>query len=149
MLETHGLPAEKLTLEVTETAALGDDARVHAVLADLRAMGISISIDDYGTGLSTLHYLRNLPANEIKIDKSFVQAVEHSVSDRLMVNSTIELAHSLGHRVVAEGVETEGALLALTAMGCDIAQGYFIGRPMRFIALSRILLRSRLTQRAA
>ena len=116
---------------------------------ELRAMGIKISIDDYGTGMSTLEYLRKIPADEIKIDKSFVQAVERSVSDRLMVNSTIELAHSLGHRVVAEGIETEGSLNALAAMGCDVAQGYFIGLPMRFVALSRLLLSQQSQRRAA
>ena len=149
VLSRHKLAAKKLTLEVTETASLGDDARAHAVLDQLRAMGISISIDDYGTGMSTLEYLRKLPADEIKIDKSFVQAVERNASDRLLVNSTIELAHSLGHSVVAEGIETEKTLDALDAMGCDVGQGYFIGRPMRFVALSRFLLRARLTERAA
>lgn len=149
VLSRHRLQPSRLTLEITETAALDDEARAHAVLNELRAMGIKISIDDYGTGMSTLEYLRKIPADEIKIDKSFVQAVERSVSDRLMVNSTIELAHSLGHRVVAEGIETEGSLNALAAMGCDVAQGYLIGRPMRFVALSRLLLSQQSMRRAA
>ncbi|MBV9840133.1 MAG: EAL domain-containing protein [Sphingomonadaceae bacterium] len=140
VLAAHRLSPHHLTLEVTETAALGDDANVLGVLGGLRDLGVNVSIDDYGTGLSTLEYLRKIPANEIKVDKSFVQAMDRSAGDRMMVASTIELAHSLGKRVVAEGIETDSALDALAGMGCDIGQGYFIGRPMRFLALSRLLL---------
>ena len=93
-------------------------------------LGIRISIDDYGTGLSTLEYLKKIPANEIKIDQSFVKAMVDNRSDRLMVQSTIGLAHSLGRQVVAEGVEQREILDVLVEMGCDIAQGYAIGRPM-------------------
>jgi diguanylate cyclase len=89
--------------------------------------------------LSTLEYLKRIPANEIKIDKSFVQAMVKNHSDMLMVNSTIQLAHSLGQRVVAEGVEHQEALDTLAMMGCDIAQGYLIGRPMTFHGLLREL----------
>jgi EAL domain-containing protein (putative c-di-GMP-specific phosphodiesterase class I) len=111
-------------------------------------MGVQISIDDYGTGLSTLDYLKRIPATEIKIDKSFVQSLGRSQSDKLLVNSTIQLAHSLGHKVVAEGVEEEDTLDALKGMGCDVAQGYLIGRPMVFDAFKKQFLQE-LRQRAA
>ncbi len=96
---------------------------------------MALSIDDYGTGFSTLEYLRKIPAKEIKIDRSFVSMLDKSQSDRIMVNSTIQLAHSLGRKVVAEGVETPEVLKELRRMGCDMAQGYHIGRPAPVNAL--------------
>ena len=142
VLAKHGLDPTLLTLEVTETASLATDRSLDTLHA-LRALGVHISIDDYGTGLSTLEYLRKIPAGEIKIDRSFVQSVLSSSSDLLMVNSTIQLAHSLGHTVVAEGVESADILLRLAELGCDIAQGYHIGRPMTFQDLARRLLAER------
>lgn len=141
-LAAHGLPAAKLTLEITETATLSSDTSL-AVLAELRGLGVRISIDDYGTGLSTLDYLKRIPACEIKIDRSFVQSIMGGGSDLLMVNSTIQLAHSLGHVVVAEGVETDEVLARLVDLQCDVAQGYRIGRPMTFQDLARRLLAER------
>jgi EAL domain-containing protein (putative c-di-GMP-specific phosphodiesterase class I)/CHASE2 domain-containing sensor protein len=135
LLDRHGLDPRRLTLEITETAAM-TGGNAHDILCALRDMGVTISIDDYGTGLSTLEYLKKIPAREIKIDRSFVQAMGNSASDLLMVNSTIQLAHSLGHKVVAEGVENEETLDRLMRLSCDTAQGYFIGRPMTFEALS-------------
>jgi EAL domain-containing protein (putative c-di-GMP-specific phosphodiesterase class I)/CHASE2 domain-containing sensor protein len=136
LLARHRLPANRLTLELTETAALtgGEGLDMMARLCDL---GINISIDDYGTGLSTLDYLKKIPANEIKIDQSFVKGVAENRSDRLMVQSTIGLAHSLGRKVVAEGVEHQDTLDVLIAMNCDIAQGFAIGRPMSLDSLAR------------
>jgi len=99
------------------------------MLGRLRDLGIKISIDDYGTGLSTLDYLKKVPASEIKIDQSFIKSLRDHRSDRVMVQSTIALAHSLGRIVVAEGVEDRETLDLLTAMGCDVAQGFIIGRP--------------------
>lgn len=139
LLARYKLPPACLTLEVTETAALATGANL-AMLEKLRALGVQISIDDYGTGLSTLAYLKRIPATEIKIDKSFVQSMDKSQSDRLMVNSTIQLAHSLGQRVVAEGVEDRETLAALARMGCDTAQGFIIARPMPLRALTQFLL---------
>ena len=110
LLARHGLPPEHLTLELTETAALTDSGEGLEMIAALRDLGIRISIDDYGTGLSTLEYLKKIPANEIKIDQSFVKAMVDNRSDRLMVQSTIGLAHSLGRQVVAEGVEQRDIL---------------------------------------
>src|SRR5437764_2772627 len=139
LLARHRLKPEHLTLELTETAALTDSGEGLEMIATLRALGIGISIDDYGTGLSTLEYLKKIPANEIKIDQSFVKAMVDNRSDRLMVQSTIGLAHSLGRQVVAEGVEQRDILDALVEMGCDIAQGYAIGRPMSLESLAKRL----------
>ncbi|PSJ36557.1 EAL domain-containing protein [Allosphingosinicella deserti] len=137
LLDRYAFAPELLTLEVTETAALATGVGALEPLHRLRSMGVRIAIDDYGTGLSTLEYLRRIPATEIKIDRSFVQAVYKNHSDKLMVHSTIQLAHSLGQKVVAEGVEDAQTLEALAFMGCDEAQGYLIGRPVAFRELVR------------
>jgi EAL domain-containing protein (putative c-di-GMP-specific phosphodiesterase class I) len=104
---------------------------------------VRISIDDYGTGQSTLDYLKKIPASEIKIDQSFVKGIADNRSDRLMVQSTIGLAHSLGRKVVAEGVEQREVLDLLIEMGCDVAQGFVIGRPMSLDGLTRRLAADR------
>jgi EAL domain-containing protein (putative c-di-GMP-specific phosphodiesterase class I)/CHASE2 domain-containing sensor protein len=143
LLGKHGLEPDQLVLEITETAALGTSAAHLDNLARLRDLGVQISVDDYGTGLSTLDYLKKIPACEIKIDKSFVQAMHRSEGDRVIVNSTIQLAHSLGRRVVAEGVEDRETLHGLKKMGCDIAQGFYIGRPVPLRGLARQLLEDR------
>jgi EAL domain-containing protein (putative c-di-GMP-specific phosphodiesterase class I)/CHASE2 domain-containing sensor protein len=135
LLRKHGVHPGLLTLEVTETSTLGSAAAQIANLERLNAMGVQLSIDDYGTGFSTLEYLRRIPAAEIKIDRSFISMLDSSQSDRIMVNSTIQLAHSLGRKVVAEGVESEAILTELKRMHCDIAQGYHVGRPMPFADL--------------
>lgn len=133
------LSRTRLMLEVTETAAISSSDDAMQQLQAVRAMGIGISIDDYGTGFSTLDYLKKCPAGEVKIDRSFVSNLVHSNSDRIMVNSTIELAHSLGQVVVAEGVEDKQTLKALRDMKCDMVQGYLIGRPMQFPALQKFM----------
>jgi EAL domain-containing protein (putative c-di-GMP-specific phosphodiesterase class I)/CHASE2 domain-containing sensor protein len=135
LLARHSLDAHHLTLELTETAALIGGGEAVEMLGRLRELGVNISIDDYGTGLSTLDYLKKIPAGEIKIDQSFVKAMCDNRSDRVMVQSTIALAHSLGRRVVAEGVEQAEILEALTEMKCDFAQGFIIGRPMSLESL--------------
>ena len=104
--------------------------RMYATVNALTALGVTVSIDDYGTGYCTLEYLKTIKATELKIDRGFVAAMDHNRSDRVLVNATIELAHSLGHSVVAEGVETLETLDLLKSMGCDKAQGFFISRPM-------------------
>ena len=139
LLQRHGLEPRHLTLELTESAALTEEGQALDSLTQLRDLGVTISIDDYGTGFSTLEYLRTIPAAEIKIDQSFVKGMVDNRSDRLMVQSTIALAHSLGRRVVAEGVETRELLELLTEMGCDIGQGFVIGRPMSLESLKRRL----------
>ena len=129
-----------MTLEVTETSTLGSAADHIANLLRLSDMGVQLSIDDYGTGFSTLEYLRRIPASEIKIDRSFISMLTNSQSDRIMVNSTIQLAHSLGRKVVAEGVESQEILDELKRMRCDIVQGYHTGRP---VPLAELLKRFR------
>ena len=137
LLARHGLAPQHLTLELTETAALAGSGEEFDMIALLRDLGVRISIDDYGTGLSTLDYLKKIPANELKIDQSFVKGIVDNRSDRLMVQSTISLAHSLGRKVVAEGVEQREILDALIEMECDVAQGFAVGRPMSLDSLSR------------
>jgi len=128
MLAEHGMDARRLTLEITESAALAGSAGIEE-LNSLRALGVHISIDDYGTGQSTLSYLKTLPATELKIDRSFVAVVATSRSDAAVVDSTVKLAHALGLIVVAEGVESEEVLNQLRQMNCDMVQGYYVGEP--------------------
>ena len=143
LLERHDLDPKHLTLELTETAALAGSGEALDMLVQLRDLGINISIDDYGTGLSTLEYLKRIPAGEIKIDQSFIHGMVENRSERLMVSSTIALAHSLGRKIVAEGVETREALELLAEMECDIAQGFITGRPMSLESLRRRLASER------
>ena len=128
MLAHAGMDAKRLTLEITESAALAGSAGIDE-LNSLCNLGVSISIDDYGTGQSTLSYLKRLPATELKIDRSFVQVIGTSRSDAAVVDSTVKLAHALGLVVVAEGVESEEVLNLLRQMNCDLVQGYYFGEP--------------------
>lgn len=128
-LAANNFPAANLVLEVTETAAMAEGRVAIALLEELRDMGVRLSIDDYGTGMSTLEYLRSIPATELKIDKQFSMALQTSAEDQAVMQSTIELAHALGMQVVAEGIETAETLYLLEQMGCEIGQGYHICRP--------------------
>jgi EAL domain-containing protein (putative c-di-GMP-specific phosphodiesterase class I) len=119
-----------LCLEVTETAIIGNAGLARQTLQRFRAAGLKISIDDYGSGLSSMAYLKNIPADELKIDKAFVLNMATDPVDAVLVRAAVSLAHSLGLRVVAEGVEQQAALDLLREMGCDLAQGYLIARPM-------------------
>lgn len=138
-LQASDLRTECVTLEVTESAAMNNPDRAIAALESWRALGINISIDDYGIGQSSLNYLQKLPATELKIDKSFVRTITSDVRNAIMVRSTIALAHELGIKVVAEGIEDADCLSALVEMGCDTGQGYHIGRPMSASNLSVML----------
>jgi EAL domain-containing protein (putative c-di-GMP-specific phosphodiesterase class I)/GGDEF domain-containing protein len=129
-LEIAGRAAGEICLEVTETAIIGNPQLARQTLERFRAAGIKISIDDYGAGLSSLAYLKNIPADELKIDKTFVMNMAFDPVDAVLVRSAVSLAHNLGLRSVAEGVENKGTLDLLYAMGCDLAQGYGIARPM-------------------
>lgn len=129
----------RLCLEITETAVIGNPALALQIIDRYRAAGLSVSIDDYGSGLSSLAYLKQIHADELKIDKTFVMSLGVSARDALLVKSTIDLAHSLGLKIVAEGVETAEALAVLSGMGCDLAQGYFIARPMPLAQLRSFL----------
>lgn len=124
------IDAQWITLEITESAIMGDPETALKNARALRAAGIPLSIDDFGTGYSSPAYLKLLPAGELKMDKSFVMDMLKDASDAQIVRSTIELAHNLGLQVVAEGVESRPVLLALREIGCDIAQGYYISRPL-------------------
>ncbi|MFM8499794.1 MAG: EAL domain-containing protein [Chakrabartia sp.] len=130
LLVRHKVAPQNLTLEITESAAAQSEADMLSTLTALAELGVAVSIDDYGTGYSTLEYLRKIQAQELKIDRSFVANMDRNRSDRLLVNATIKLAHSLGHSVVAEGVETKDTFNMLRRMGCDKAQGYYIARPV-------------------
>jgi diguanylate cyclase (GGDEF)-like protein len=137
MLAPLQVPPASLCLEITESAIMDDPERALSTLEHLHAMGFKLSIDDFGTGYSSLAYLKRLPVDELKIDKSFVMAMERDLDDARIVRSTIELAHNLGLSVVAEGLETLKAWALLASLGCDEGQGYFICKPMpqdQFIA---------------
>ena len=142
-LEANPLPPERLTIEVTETAAMDDPQRAIAALESWRELGLNISIDDYGTGQSSLGYLQKLPATELKIDMSFVRTLVSDRRNAIMVRSTIAMAHELGMKVVAEGVEDGECLALLAEMGCDVAQGWHIGKPMHAEAFEGFLNQQR------
>ncbi|WP_233151142.1 putative bifunctional diguanylate cyclase/phosphodiesterase [Sphingomonas mollis] len=139
VLTSGRIKASSLILEVTESATIHDPERAAHALRSYRDLGCSISMDDYGTGQSTLSYLQWLPLSELKIDRSFVQHAHLNHADGLMVRSTIDLAHGLGLKVVAEGIEDEGCLTFLRNAGCDMAQGYLISRPLPRAALEDFL----------
>jgi len=130
ILKETGLEASCLTLEVTETIYVMALAGNTATLDRLRDLGVRISIDDFGRGYSSLAYLKRLPADSLKIDRSFVRGLGKDVEDTAIVHTIIELAHTLGLEVVAEGVETEEQAALLKEMGCDFAQGYHFARPL-------------------
>ena len=129
LLTRSQVPRHRLTFEVTESATIADPTAAVSALTRFRDLGVAISMDDYGTGQSTLTYLKQLPLSELKIDRSFVQFAHRDQSDALLVRSTINLAHELGLSVVAEGVEELDCLKFLEEAGCDYAQGYLIGKP--------------------
>lgn len=128
-LEVTGFPPERLTLEITESAMMGDPVHARQILELLSVMGVRLAVDDFGTGFSSLGYLKLLPVNLLKIDRSFVMDMLDNENDAVIVRSTIDLAHNLGFRVVAEGVENGEVLTLLGGLGCDYAQGYYLCRP--------------------
>ena len=130
LLVEHGVPVSALELEITESVLMTDPERARRVLTELRQSGLRIAVDDYGTGYCALAYLRDLPVDELKIDRSFVARISQDRRSAAIVHSTIELAHALDLEVVAEGVEHQGALDTLLASGCDFAQGYHFSRPL-------------------
>jgi len=129
-LRENGLPANHLTLEITETTAMHDADASLTVLQRLSDMGVDLSIDDFGTGYSSLMYLKRLPANELKIDRGFVRDLEQDSDDAAIVSAIVALGQALGLRIVAEGVETDGQQDFLTRLGCDSLQGYLLGQPV-------------------
>ncbi|WP_341523866.1 EAL domain-containing protein [Pseudomonas sp. G.S.17] len=136
-LHRHQLPANSLTLEITETTAMNDADVSMTVLQQLSDMGVDLSIDDFGTGYSSLMYLKRLPANELKIDRGFVRDLEHDSDDAAIVSAIVALGQALNLRIVAEGVETDQQQNFLTRLGCDSLQGFLLGHPLpaaQFIA---------------
>jgi EAL domain-containing protein (putative c-di-GMP-specific phosphodiesterase class I) len=130
LLTKWGLPAQLLALEITESTIMIDPKRAMEVLGRLNSMGIALSIDDFGTGYSSLVYLKELPVHELKIDRTFVARMAQNRGDAFIVRSTIDLAHNLRLKVVAEGVEDENTMAELTRLGCNIAQGFHVSRPL-------------------
>jgi EAL domain-containing protein (putative c-di-GMP-specific phosphodiesterase class I) len=130
MLHTHGVSASSLELEITEDSLLQHTDAQMARLAELRAMGVSLSIDDFGTGYSSLAYLRQLPVSVIKIDMSFVSGMLTNDNDAVLVRTIVDMAHNLGHTLVAEGIETPVQHEQLAVMGCELGQGYLFGKPV-------------------
>jgi diguanylate cyclase len=141
-LASHGVPAEALIVEVTETSVLADPVRVGAVLGRLDALGVGVALDDFGTGYSSLTHLKELPVGEVKVDRSFVATMGDDAADAAIVASTIALAQALQIRVVAEGVEDESTWSALAALGCDLIQGYAFSRPLPAGELAGLLART-------
>ena len=129
-LQRHRVPADRLRLEITEGSVMDQPDRALATLQELAGVGVGLSVDDFGTGYSSLAYLQRLPVNELKIDRSFVLKLAERSSDGEIVRSTVGLGHNLGLSIVAEGVEDESSLTFLREVGCDIAQGFFIAKPM-------------------
>ncbi|GAA3213117.1 putative bifunctional diguanylate cyclase/phosphodiesterase [Dactylosporangium siamense] len=130
LLEEHDLPADLLRLEVTETAVMANPALATETLVALHRLGVRLSIDDYGTGYSSMAYLKSLPVDELKVDRTFVMHMDADPEDAVLVRGAIELGHNLGMSVVAEGVEGAAHVAALQELGCDVAQGYHYARPM-------------------
>jgi EAL domain-containing protein (putative c-di-GMP-specific phosphodiesterase class I) len=128
--EKHGVSPEDVTIEITETGLIIEPSRTLDILTRLRMKQVKLSIDDFGTGYAMMQQFKNIPATELKIDKSFVQEMMGNDRDRIMVQKTIEMGHELGMRVIAEGVETQEQLDILRSSGCDIAQGYLFSRPI-------------------
>ena len=139
VLQRHGLAAERLVLEITETTMMSELDVVEDVLAQLRRLGVELSVDDFGTGYSSLAFLQRVRVNEVKVDRSFVAGLAGSENDRALVRATVQLAHSLGARAVGEGVEDEELAGVLRELGCDFGQGYHLGRPMPAAALRTLL----------
>src|SRR6185437_20865 len=130
LLDTYGLPAAALQLEITESMIMSDPDRALVIVGRLSELGVRLSVDDFGTGYSSLANLKRLPIDELKIDRSFVSPMMQDESDLIIVRSTINLGHDLGLTVIAEGVEDELTLKRLATLGCDLAQGYHLSRPL-------------------
>ncbi len=142
LLEQWQINPQHLQLEITERALMYDPIQANQTLSQLDAMGIKLSIDDFGTGYSSLAYLKQLPINEIKVDKSFVNTMLEQDADKVIVRSAIDLAHNMGHQVIAEGVDSKEVLELLKEMGCDLAQGYYISHPLTAEELCKWLFNS-------
>jgi len=153
-LEKYSLSPDYFTVEVTESAMMANPEKSISKLQDIDNMGVRIAIDDYGTGYSSLSYLKKLPVDELKIDKSFVMQMDHDENDAIIVRSTIDLAHNLGLKVVAEGVESKEISDLLLMLGCDTSQGYYWSKPIppeefeNWLAKNNFLITSKIENQA-
>ena len=129
-LVTHGVPPQALELEITESCLMSDFDEMLAALRVIDRMGVRLALDDFGTGYSSLSYIRQLPVDSVKIDKSFITGAEHDAGDAAVVETIIAMSHQLGMRVIGEGVETAEQLEFIRGRGCDLAQGFYFGRPL-------------------
>jgi EAL domain-containing protein (putative c-di-GMP-specific phosphodiesterase class I) len=129
-LQGRGMDPSRLLLEITETALMTDPEAALSSLTSLKDIGVGLAVDDFGTGYSSLTYLKKFPVDELKIDRPFIAGLGEKAGDEAIVESCIDLAHAVGIRAVAEGVETPAQVEALRAMGCDLAQGYHYARPL-------------------
>lgn len=141
-LQKNNLPAQYLTLELTESAIMSDASTALKILTNLDSMGVRLAVDDFGTGYSSLAYLKRLPVDEIKIDKSFVMDMMENVNDEVIVRSTIDLAHNMGMKVVAEGIENHQTWYKLSELHCDFAQGHYLSKPSSATELNQWLQQS-------
>jgi len=139
LLAKHGMKEERLKLEITETAVMLNPENAMKVLGELDRVGVKISVDDFGTGHSSLSYIRRLPATEIKIDRSFVMDMANNKDDEIIVSTTINMCHNLGYKVVAEGIEDLQTLSKLESLRCDIGQGYYFSKPLSYSDLENWL----------
>ena len=139
LLELHLVPPSSLVIEVTEEAFMHEPERVRGTLLSLHKIGVELSIDDFGTGYSSMAYLRSIPADELKLDRTFMTGIASDAFDPSVVVATVGLAHSLGMRVVAEGVESPSDIETLSDLGCDVAQGHFLSRPLSVAAFEEWL----------
>jgi diguanylate cyclase len=144
VLARHGLPPDRLVLEITETTATSELEVVEDVLSRLRQLGVEVSVDDFGTGYSSLAFLQRTAVHELKVDRTFVSRMLESENDLALVRATVQLARALGARSVAEGVEDGAQAAALREMGCDVAQGYWLSKPIPASGM-RALLGMRVT----
>jgi EAL domain-containing protein (putative c-di-GMP-specific phosphodiesterase class I) len=138
-LQRRALPPSCMELEITESAIMANPVKAHAMLQELAALGVHLAIDDFGTGYSSLAYLQRMPADVVKIDQSFIFGMENDARQQGLVQAMIALSQGMGHRVVAEGVETAAVLALLRAAGCDEAQGYWFARPLEAYAFARFV----------
>jgi EAL domain-containing protein (putative c-di-GMP-specific phosphodiesterase class I) len=137
------MDAEYLELEITESVIMADPAHAMEILTRISHMGVALAIDDFGTGYSSLGYLKKLPVTAVKIDKSFVMNMTADDNDAMIVRSTIDLAHNLRLKVIAEGVESQEVWDRLISLGCDAAQGYYMSRPLASAEMTKWLSDSR------
>jgi diguanylate cyclase (GGDEF)-like protein/PAS domain S-box-containing protein len=148
ILGQAGIEPGGLELEILETVAMGDSETANQVLSELKAVGVRLSIDDFGTGYSSLSRLQDLPIDTVKIDRSFIAPLDEKTASREIVRTIVLLAHAIGLRVVAEGVETEKQAHVLKTLGCDLAQGFFFGRPENAKSVGALLASASLAERA-